>query len=106
MFNSLLANIQSKLYELAFVSILLKGLVYSLTVSDAIVLLGLVAAIGYKSFIDAKKIEKNQNLENKVQELSNKVDSLMMVSNLRKMGQPMSNNGSLNGLGGDFGRIK
>lgn len=76
----------SHLFEICFITLLIKSAIYGIGFADAFVLLGLMSGIGLNNYIKSKEEKKQETLEVKVLELSNKVDALSVATGMRKIG--------------------
>lgn len=71
------------LYCIAFIALMVKGLVFSFAFPDAIILGLFLGYFGYKEYLNQKvQTDPNQELRDEVQRLSTMVNSSLMYKNL------------------------
>lgn len=83
--NMKLEVLKSNLFEVAFIALLVRFIVSGTSMSDALVLLGLIASIVYvKHFLTKHKTEKSDETTLRLEEMERVVSSLAIKVGLSK----------------------
>ena len=79
-----LTNIKANLLEMAFVALIVRGLVIGTGFGEAIAISAIVAYLAYGRFLNKVKVSAHDELNKKVDELAVHVQSLKMERSLRR----------------------